>query len=378
MLKGPVTLASSRIHGYCIHSYLRSRGWNSHLLFQPLKILADLPLYCSDFQSIDLIKSNDIVIIQKLTGNRTRDALQYFASMDVHTVFVDADFPPKQEEATLAKHTICTSHQLADAYRDLGIESVTYIPDAIESSCLPKNMDETPLKCVWYGNVPLGHSERIAELEFVRGVATKAAGWTSVIISDNYFDIQWNLKTIWGEMSSCHAAVLPVSKSPRAYAKSSNRVVQGMAVGLPVLASPIPSYKEVIQDGITGFLCSNEMDWINALEKLRDKTFRRYMSHNAYNFAVNKFSLVEIGRKWEELLADIVDEGVRDKRISVNTCPETKLRRIRARSFSRMAVSRSGKRMHSFVLAVKIWPPEGIKIIWMVLGVLKNQLRRLK
>jgi len=71
--------------------------------------------------------------------------------------------------------------------------------------------------------------------------------------------------------SYCHQVMIRGQKQ-----KSSNRAIQAMALGLPVVAYPI-QLRRVIRNGWNGFLCREDKDWLGALSKLRDDRFRREM-----------------------------------------------------------------------------------------------------
>jgi len=48
-----------------------------------------------------------------------------------------------------------------------------------------------------------------------------------------------------------------------------------MKSGLPVIASPIPAYKNIIRSGYNGFLANTDEQWLDALEQLiTDKGLR--------------------------------------------------------------------------------------------------------
>jgi glycosyltransferase involved in cell wall biosynthesis len=59
--------------------------------------------------------------------------------------------------------------------------------------------------------------------------------------------------------------------------KAYSKPLSYMACALPVVASPIPSYRELIRDRVDGILAETSKDWVEALlllvgsEKLRQK-----------------------------------------------------------------------------------------------------------
>ena len=68
-----------------------------------------------------------------------------------------------------------------------------------------------------------------------------------------YFLIRFLINTI-------DIIIIPLDLSEgeliRHYAKTANRVTFAMSIGIAVVASPIPSYKLVIENGVNGYLAS--------------------------------------------------------------------------------------------------------------------------
>ena len=78
-----------------------------------------------------------------------------------------------------------------------------------------------------------------------------------------------------------------------------------MSVGLPVVASPIPSYEAVIQHGINGFLARSERDWATCLTALRDPVRRREMGLAARAFVSEKYSMEAQAAKLLAVLSNV-------------------------------------------------------------------------
>lgn len=89
------------------------------------------------------------------------------------------------------------------------------------------------------------------------------------------------------------------------FGKSSNKIVSYMMLGLPIVASPIPAYSELIINGENGFLASDKKEWLTAIEKLGNLELRKRIGDRGYKTVVDKFSLKTIGGKWLNLLKKI-------------------------------------------------------------------------
>src|SRR5439155_8603473 len=62
--------------------------------------------------------------------------------------------------------------------------------------------------------------------------------------------------------------LMPLTDIPWSRGKCGFKLIQYMAVGLPVVASPIGVNREIVEPGINGFLAAGMPDWEEALERL--------------------------------------------------------------------------------------------------------------
>ena len=204
-------------------------------MVEPLDWTQDTPLTIHDFQQADLLRPNDVVIFQKLEGQNTAALLEWMAGIGVKTIYIDSDLPLKLRETNFALWTICASQFQARAYREAGIDHTVYIPDAVEAIKPPKtsrNLQEK-LRCVWFGN---WEKYRTNEVDFIQNLLTNFSNIEFIKISNSKeADIQWQLDTVFEHLHSCDFAVLPVGDESVSQAKSSNRALQAMALGLPLL-----------------------------------------------------------------------------------------------------------------------------------------------
>jgi glycosyltransferase involved in cell wall biosynthesis len=89
----------------------------------------------------------------------------------------------------------------------------------------------------------------------------------------------------------------PGSNAPKWKVKSENRLTMKMCAGLPVVATPIPAYEPVIEQGHNGFLARSRRDWIQCLEALRDPDARREIGQRARESVLVRYSMDEQARR---------------------------------------------------------------------------------
>ena len=72
--------------------------------------------------------------------------------------------------------------------------------------------------------------------------------------------------------------VMPLADDPWARGKCGYKLIQYMACGLPVIASPVGVNKDIVEHGVNGFLASTENEWREAIGVLmKDGALRQRM-----------------------------------------------------------------------------------------------------
>lgn len=93
-------------------------------------------------------------------------------------------------------------------------------------------------------------------------------------------------------MHQCQIALVPVKPDSWSPWKFYYKLIQCMSMGLPVVASPIGSNVEIIEDGRTGFLADTADDWYDRMRRLADDPeLRRTMGAAARRVVEERFSL---------------------------------------------------------------------------------------
>jgi glycosyltransferase involved in cell wall biosynthesis len=96
--------------------------------------------------------------------------------------------------------------------------------------------------------------------------------------------------------------IMPLPDDPWERGKCAYKLIQYMACGLPVVASPVGMNSEVVTHGENGFLAASEEEWIQALKMLiQDAALRKRMGEKGLEMVKERFTVernFEI-MKWE-------------------------------------------------------------------------------
>ena len=80
--------------------------------------------------------------------------------------------------------------------------------------------------------------------------------------------VAWREETEVDEIRGFDAGIMPLPDEPWARGKCGFKLIQYMACGLPVVASPVGVNAEIVEDGGNGFLARDAGEWVAALARL--------------------------------------------------------------------------------------------------------------
>jgi len=110
----------------------------------------------------------------------------------------------------------------------------------------------------------------------------------------------WHPECVYDEMLQANIGIIPVDmrydplpEHDISYwqVKSENRLTLKMALGLPVIASPVPAYLDIIQQGVNGYIAYTQKDWLEALHELRDPRQRKRVGEAARATVLDAYSM---------------------------------------------------------------------------------------
>jgi glycosyltransferase involved in cell wall biosynthesis len=121
-------------------------------------------------------------------------------------------------------------------------------------------------------------------------INSKAAEWSPMDFEVSW--IPWTEETEVASIRSMDIGIMPLSDNLWERGKCAYKLIQYMACGLPVVASPIGMNEEVVTAGENGYLAKDEKDWISYLGMLiEDATLRKKLGDNGYQLVSEKYTL---------------------------------------------------------------------------------------
>ncbi len=85
---------------------------------------------------------------------------------------------------------------------------------------------------------------------------------------DQFEFADWTLNTEIKDIQQFDIGIMPLTDDPWSRGKCGYKLIQYMACGLPVIASPVGVNSKIVRHGENGFLASTEREWAQALATL--------------------------------------------------------------------------------------------------------------
>jgi glycosyltransferase involved in cell wall biosynthesis len=117
----------------------------------------------------------------------------------------------------------------------------------------------------------------------------------SRIIRKPYIDYQLFPKFI----SNIDINIVPFKKNIFNEVRNENNWIQASLLKIPTIASNLSSFNRVIENGYSGFICNNIIEWYNALSALiSNKELRDKIGINSYNVCRKEYNTITTGYKF--------------------------------------------------------------------------------
>lgn len=117
--------------------------------------------------------------------------------------------------------------------------------------------------------------------------------------------MEWTEATEVSAIQSMDIGIMPLPDAPWARGKCGYKLIQYMACGLPVIASPVGVNGEIVDDA-TGFLASAPAAWVAAIRQLADdRALRERLGRAGRARVVERYSLAAQAPRLVDLLRSL-------------------------------------------------------------------------
>ena len=115
--------------------------------------------------------------------------------------------------------------------------------------------------------------------------------------------LNWTEDTEVELIRECELGIMPLNDSPWEQGKCGYKLIQYMACGLPVVASPVGANREIVLEGENGFLASTAQEWSARMgQLLADQSLRRAMGREGRHRVERAYCLQQVAPSMMTLL----------------------------------------------------------------------------
>jgi glycosyltransferase involved in cell wall biosynthesis len=207
-------------------------------------------------------------------------------------------------------HTVVAGNDfLARRARSAGARHVEIVPSAIDLDRyqnLPQRPAGGALNVGWIG-IPLNaHYLSIVApaLRAVEGVNLQVVGGPvpDALAGIRAESFPWTEETEIERIAAFDVGIMPLHDTPWERGKCAYKLIQVMAAGKPVIASPVGANRQVVAHGVNGFLAETPDEWAQALRALADPELRRRMGAEARRTVAEGYATAVVGPRLAAIL----------------------------------------------------------------------------
>ncbi len=342
-------IPSTRIVVLNMLPYLKAAGFDARIVFEPLTSTKT-----PDVTGLaEKIKADgfDIVFLQKVFGDSVLALVRELRVAGIKTVFSICDFVnPAMCENTDA--TIVVTDYLKSLYPEELQHKVSVVHDGVERPQWRKTdwgshtgSRAQPLKAVLVTSATMDRLPLLRDVPpwlhvtIVGAYSATGSRWRRLqanwwqmsrkrswherwrylrfLMNPRIACVAWGAESVYEAMQAADIGIIPIEVDPvrdptgEWKVKSENRLTLMMAMGLPVVATPIPSYEPVVEQGVNGFLARSLDDWQQQLSALRDPALRRSVGQKARESALAGYSMDLQAQRLIAVLQSLVTEQER-------------------------------------------------------------------
>ncbi len=319
-------LPSVRLRIGAFLPYLREAGVEASLVKIPKGLIARLKLF-SELKSFD-----GVLVAKKLfpdwqVGILRRNARRLIYDFDDAVMFRDREvgnFVSRTRRrrfrriARAADLVIAGNNYLKEQASPFA-RNVAVVPTCIDPSAYILKEHKGAADKVTVGWI--GSHSTVKYLDFLKpvlsGLTSSVKAIEVKVVADAFpeaLDVPivkkpWKAEEEAADLASFDVGIMPLPDNPWTRGKCGMKLLQYQAAGLPAVASPVGVNREIIEDGVTGFLAESRGEWLGKLKQLvEDDQLRARMGRQARENVETHFAL----SRWGPKLASLIKQTLQD------------------------------------------------------------------
>jgi glycosyltransferase involved in cell wall biosynthesis len=212
-----------------------------------------------------------------------------------------------------AAETVVAGNSYLAGYARRFTPHVAVIPTVVDLAGYPNRQNAPPyskIRIVWIGT-PLTASFLQPLIPQLTRLQNKHPNLSFRFIGAGSFSTnglqtetrEWSVATEGQLLSECDIGIMPLPDTEFTRAKCGLKLIQYMACGLPVVASPVGVNCEIVEENRNGFLAANAQEWFEKLDALvANVDLRKRLGESGRSKVAVQYTLEHGLSKWLEIL----------------------------------------------------------------------------
>lgn len=187
--------------------------------------------------------------------------------------------------ATVMRNAACVvagNEYLAEYARRAGVQCVEIVPTVIDLDRYPvSSHSENEVFTVGWIGTPITAKYLSSVVDPLQRLSETGRLRLAVVGAEIKMDgvevdcRPWSEETEIAEISRFDTGIMPLPDTPWERGKCGYKLIQYMAAGKPVVASPVGANRSIVEQGTSGYFARTSGEWSDALTALRENVGRR-------------------------------------------------------------------------------------------------------
>lgn len=202
-----------------------------------------------------------------------------------------------------SKLVICGNSYLASYFKNNHVKDIKILPTVVDVPVISKSSDgrkKVPGSALRIGWIGSPSTEKYLNLlrpslnvlkEKIKIEVWLCGASERCLIDQNPIYVPWSIEEEGNFLRAIDIGVMPLTEDQWSQGKCGLKLIQYGAHSVPALASPVGVNKVIVDDSVTGFLCSSMEDWVEGVLKLVDDDRRAEMGAAALDRVTKHYSL---------------------------------------------------------------------------------------
>lgn len=213
-----------------------------------------------------------------------------------------------------AEVVVAGNEYLASRADEAGAPRIEIVPTVVDLHRYPHVPpdDAGPLTIGW-----IGSPQTIKYVRHIEEALEKTCEQIDAIVSlvgsgPVEFDgfpvevVTWSEQTEIQSLGQFDVGVMPLADGPWESGKCNLKLIQYMATGIPVVASPVGASNSMVTDGFNGYFASSQGEWVRRLSLLAtDSDLARRLGKNGRRLVERKYCLSATAPKLIDVIKSI-------------------------------------------------------------------------